>query len=69
MTLEQFTILRKEELVVFFKARFGKHWRQIVARQTNLHPRAFQRWKGAHALPHHPLVLPIWVTRMEGMPT
>ncbi|HWX22697.1 MAG TPA: hypothetical protein VN578_22565 [Candidatus Binatia bacterium] len=45
MTLEQFIILRRNELVAFFKARFGRHWRQIVPRQANLNPRCFQRWK------------------------
>ncbi len=47
MTLEQFTILRRDELLTFFKARFGRRWRQTVERQADLHPRAFQRWTGA----------------------
>jgi hypothetical protein len=50
MTLEKFTIMRRDELLTFFKERFGKHWRQIVARQTHMHPRSFQRWKDAPPL-------------------
>src|SRR5262249_49873071 len=50
MTLEQFTTRRKEELIAFFEARFGTHWRQIVAIQTKTHPRTFQRWKGRTAV-------------------
>jgi hypothetical protein len=46
MTLEEFTSLRQEELVAFFKARFGKHWRRVVATQAHMHPRWFERWKG-----------------------
>ncbi|MEI6784804.1 MAG: hypothetical protein WCQ21_28240 [Verrucomicrobiota bacterium] len=47
MTFQEFAILRRDELVVFFQERFGKSWRQIVARQHNLHPRFFWRWKSA----------------------
>lgn len=47
MTLEEFTSLRRDELVAWFKARFGRHWRQIVARQSGEHPRAFDRWRSA----------------------
>jgi hypothetical protein len=45
MKLEEFTILRRDELVEWFKARFGRHWRQIVTRQSGEHPRAFDRWR------------------------
>ena len=44
MTLEEFTILRRDELVAFFMARFGKQWRRAVTRQTGMNPRAFDRW-------------------------
>jgi hypothetical protein len=47
MTLEEFTILRRDELVAWFKARFGKHWRQIVTLQAREHPRLFDRWPSA----------------------
>ena len=47
MTLEEFTILRRDELVDFFRERFGKSWRQIVARQNELHPCSLWRWKAA----------------------
>ena len=47
MTLEEFTILRRDELVAFFKARFGRHWRQVVTRQAREHPRLFDRWPSA----------------------
>jgi hypothetical protein len=47
MTLEAFTILRKGELVAFFKALYGRRWRCIVARQVDMHPRAFERWRAA----------------------
>lgn len=47
MTLDEFIALRRDELVTFFRERFGKSWRQIVARQSNLHPRFFWRWKAA----------------------
>lgn len=47
MTLEEFTYTRRDELVAFFKTRFGKHWRQIVARQAREHPRLFDRWPSA----------------------
>jgi hypothetical protein len=47
MTLEAFTILRKDELVAFFKALYGRRWRCIVARQVDMHPRAFERWRAA----------------------
>jgi hypothetical protein len=49
MTLQDFTTRRRDELSEFFKARFGCHWRQIVARQVGLHPRTFQYWKYARA--------------------
>ncbi len=49
MTLEEFTNLRRDELVAFFKARFGRHWRQIVVRQAGEHRRAFDRWRSAPA--------------------
>jgi hypothetical protein len=47
VTLEQFTNFRRDELIAFFRVRFGRSWRQVVARQTNMHPRSFQRWNGA----------------------
>ena len=47
MTLEEFTNLRRDELVEWFKARFGRHWRQAVSRQSGEHPRAFDRWPSA----------------------
>jgi hypothetical protein len=47
MTLEQFTTFRREELVAWFKARFGRRWRQAVSRQSGEHPRAFDRWPSA----------------------
>jgi len=50
MTLEEFTIRRKEELVAFLKARFGRRWRCIAARQVNMHPRAIERWKAARPI-------------------
>src|SRR5260370_42408320 len=49
MTLETFTVRRRDELLEFFQVRFGPQWRQIVARQAGLHPRTFQYWKYAHA--------------------
>ena len=47
MTLRDFTVARKEELIAFFKARFGPRWRRIVARQADMHPASFHRWKAA----------------------
>src|SRR5687768_16539571 len=49
MTLEEFTTLRRDELIRFFEARFGRRWRQIVAHQAGLHPRTFQYWKYSRA--------------------
>ncbi len=45
MTLEEFTLLRRDELIAFFKARFGRRWRAMVTRQAGEHPRAFDRWR------------------------
>jgi len=50
MTLEQFTISRRDELVAFFRARFGKPWRRLVANQAGMHPRFHDRWKGVPPL-------------------
>jgi hypothetical protein len=50
MTLGDFTILRRDELLAFFRARYGRPWRKIVARQANMHPRCFERWKGVPPL-------------------
>ena len=50
MTLGDFTILRRDELLAFFRARYGRRWRKIVARQANMHPRCFERWKGVPPL-------------------
>jgi len=49
MTLEEMTILRRDELLTFFKARYGSRWRQVVTNQVGLHPRSFQYWKYAKA--------------------
>jgi hypothetical protein len=57
MTLEEFTHTRRDELVAFFKARFGKHWRQAVTRQAREHPRLFDRWPSA---PPRSLYRPIY---------
>lgn len=56
MTLEEFTILRRDELVAFFKARFGYYWRRIVTRQAGLHPRSFQRFKSEPPLSLYRLI-------------
>lgn len=50
MTLQQFTILRRDELLSFFKARYGRSWQRLVTRQTNMNPRSFHRWKSAAPL-------------------
>jgi hypothetical protein len=47
MTLTEFTGTRRDELLAFFKARFGKHWRQAVTSQAREHPRLFDRWPSA----------------------
>lgn len=44
MTLEDFIILRRDELVAFFTARYGRYWRRPVARQTGEHPGTFYHW-------------------------
>lgn len=45
MTIEEFATRRWRELAAFFTARFGRRWRQVVARQAGLHPRVFWRWR------------------------
>jgi hypothetical protein len=50
MTLQDFTILRRDELVAFFRERFGKPWCKIVSIQAGMHPRWYDRWKGVSPL-------------------
>ncbi len=60
MTLEQFVILRRDELIEFFKVRYGFYWRRRVARHAQIHPRSFERFLTAP-----PLSLYRVLTRLE----
>ena len=44
MTAKEFLELRRDELRDFFAGRFGYHWRNTVAHQTEVSARVFQKW-------------------------